>query len=169
MPRWSRSTYNAAVQPSWVPFSPTSKPNEKPMPIHRQAVPDRPRRHIQKRVKFRFELTYSGLPVNGVTNTSYSTSITYAIWFPVLAVIIMCNWIIERRGVSFTCCVEVKWVDIVNQSCSFGVYSSVRRKTAPSLFDSRWIRKAFALLCLTLLSQSKSLWPESLHQMLRSH
>ena len=50
--------------------------NEKPIPIRRQAVPDRPRRNIQKQMKFRFELTNSWLPVNGLMNTCSSTSIT---------------------------------------------------------------------------------------------
>ena len=63
---WARTNIGASVVPQYLQrggsaflgaFFSDIETNEKPIPIRRQAVPDIPRRHIQKRMKFRFELT----------------------------------------------------------------------------------------------------------------
>ena len=65
---WARTNIVASVVPQYLQrggsafsgaFFSDIETNEKPIPIRRQAVPDRPRRHIQKQMKFRFELTNS--------------------------------------------------------------------------------------------------------------
>ena len=104
---WARTNIGASVVPQYLQrggsafsgaFFSDIETNEKPIPIRRQAVPDRPRRHIQKRMKFRFELTIL-TPSQWLNEHMLLHIYNLAIWFSVLAVIIMCNWTIERRGV----------------------------------------------------------------------